>query len=293
MEYIENLFEDEVRNDFTVTSKRKRIWNVELEMLTLVEKICSQYNLKYWLDFGTLLGAIRHSGFVPWDDDIDISMPRPDYQIFQKVAPRHLSYPFFLQNIYNDGKWLFSKLRNSETSCICYPDDTLNQGIFIDIFPLDSVPSNDDAKSLAVYETELELYMLGSNETAFAHKLESGRCILPLDIINTLKKSGSLASFQYYEQFAASNYGCTDTISFLPWVFSSNNFSIGRKKSWFDSIIHVPFEKMVVPVPAFYQEILSSTYGDYLTIRKGTTLHEGAIFDPDVPYTVKINSLRL
>ncbi len=78
-----SFFEQEERCDFLVTEKRKKIWAVLLDLLIKFDFVCKKYSLTYFLADGTLLGAARHQGFIPWDDDIDVSMPREDYEKFQ------------------------------------------------------------------------------------------------------------------------------------------------------------------------------------------------------------------
>ena len=78
----EIFFEEEVRCDFLVTQDRKKLWAVLLDMLLKIDDVCKKYHLTYFLEAGTLLGAIRHKGMIPWDDDIDIFMPRKDYNKF-------------------------------------------------------------------------------------------------------------------------------------------------------------------------------------------------------------------
>uniref|UniRef100_UPI0027346B1B LicD family protein n=1 Tax=uncultured Duncaniella sp. TaxID=2768039 RepID=UPI0027346B1B len=71
---------EEIRNGYTVSTLSKRVWQIQLDMLGVLLKVCKKYNLKIWAEGGTLIGAIRHKGFIPWDDDIDISISRPDYE---------------------------------------------------------------------------------------------------------------------------------------------------------------------------------------------------------------------
>ena len=87
LQYNENYLEDEVRDGFYVPSMIKRTWAVELDVLAEVDRICRKHNIKYYAEWGTLLGAVRHGGFIPWDDDLDIAMQRNDYIRFCEVAP--------------------------------------------------------------------------------------------------------------------------------------------------------------------------------------------------------------
>lgn len=114
---------------------------VMLETLVEVDRICRKYNIRYWLVSGTLLGAVRHEGFIPWDDDLDIAMPLEDYNIFLTIAQKELPENMFLQTHGSDPTFPydFAKIRNSKGKIIekheRYKKITYNQGIFIDIFP--------------------------------------------------------------------------------------------------------------------------------------------------------------
>lgn len=82
--------QDEYIDGYFVSSKTKKIWNIELDMLKLLDDICKKYSLKYFVAYGTLLGAVRHKGFVPWDDDIDVFMLRDDYNKLARIAPAEI-----------------------------------------------------------------------------------------------------------------------------------------------------------------------------------------------------------
>ena len=119
MEFDVNFFQEEERSGFLVTEKRKKVWAAGLRMLELFDTVCRKYDLKYFVYYGTLLGAVRHQGFEPWDDDIDVVMLREDYEKFQAVAPAEIQEPYFFQNSYTDRLlWPFSKIRDSRTTAI-------------------------------------------------------------------------------------------------------------------------------------------------------------------------------
>ena len=87
--------------EYIVSEEMKKVRDVQVEMVTFLLKVCQKHNLKIWADGGTLLGAVRHKGYIPWDDDIDLLMFREDYDKFLKVAPSELSDKFFLQSFNN------------------------------------------------------------------------------------------------------------------------------------------------------------------------------------------------
>ena len=90
MEFQDQFFESEVREGFYITSMMKRSWAAQLEILKDVDEVCTKYGISYFADAGTLLGAVRHRGFIPWDDDLDICMMRKDYHRFISVAEKEL-----------------------------------------------------------------------------------------------------------------------------------------------------------------------------------------------------------
>lgn len=124
-----------------------RLHRTLIEILDFVVEICEQNDLQYCLLYGTALGAYRHKGFIPWDDDLDIGMPRADYEKFIQIMKCRPSTNFDLQNEWNEEKWFltFSKIRKNGTCFIESIVDGLykNNGIYIDIFPLDFVNKNN------------------------------------------------------------------------------------------------------------------------------------------------------
>lgn len=96
------FYKEEIRCGYTVDEKTKRVWAVQLEMLDEVERICKANGLKYFADSGTLIGTIRHEGYIPWDDDIDLVMLREDYDQFVQIAPDWLKEDLVLQTVYTE-----------------------------------------------------------------------------------------------------------------------------------------------------------------------------------------------
>ena len=129
-----------------MNNNMNRLQLTELEILLAVDNICKKYNIDYFLDSGTALGAIRHHGFIPWDDDIDIGMLREDYDRFISIAQSELGEKYFLQTFSSDPgcPCLFAKVRKNGTSVIENNKQgmKMHTGIWIDIFPFDSLPKS-------------------------------------------------------------------------------------------------------------------------------------------------------
>ena len=122
----------------------RKLQLIQLEMLKVVDNICSNHKIKYSLYAGTLLGAVRHKGFIPWDDDLDVCMPRKDYNRFIKICGQCLPKEYCLQNKENEPRFSqsFTKMRKKHTTFLQggEPVSDYHHGIFIDIFPIDRRP---------------------------------------------------------------------------------------------------------------------------------------------------------
>ena len=144
----EGFLDEEERCGYLVSSKMKKLWAVELDLLAELDRVCKKHNLQYFADSGTLLGAVRHKGFIPWDDDIDVVMLREDYDYLIQKCAGEFKHPYFLQSAYTDDGYLrtHAQLRNSMTTMML-PNEAMkvkfNQGVFLDVFPLDYLPENE------------------------------------------------------------------------------------------------------------------------------------------------------
>ena len=99
--FIENIDRDEMRSGFLVTSHRKKLWNVQIGIVNEFARICKKHNLRWFAHGGTLLGSVRHKGFVPWDDDMDVALFRPDYEKFRQIVVDEIRAPYFFDPWYN------------------------------------------------------------------------------------------------------------------------------------------------------------------------------------------------
>ena len=125
---------------------QRQIWATEQEILDVIHQVCAEHGLRYSLAYGTLIGAVRHKGFIPWDDDIDLMMPREDYEKLLAVWDQSAPKGYILQNTRTDSDFTqnFTKIRKDHTAFLQDEAERTkhyHKGIFVDIFPGDRVPS--------------------------------------------------------------------------------------------------------------------------------------------------------
>lgn len=275
---MENNFfslEEEVRCDFVVSEKRKKIWRTQLDIAQEIKRICEKHHIKYFIIWGTLLGAVRHKGYIPWDDDFDIAFLREDYEKFCKIARKEIQQPFFYQDALSDREFFigYARIRDSRTTAwiLANPSPTYNNGIYVDLYPLDVLPKNEylwKAQSSIIkglIKRLRENRALKKSDTVyqilvFLHRL----CSRAFDWKKNPEKVGTL--FQPY--LVEDGY----------WFYAKD-----VKRT-----VQLSFENTVFPAPAGYKNLLRTVYGDYMKFppkRKRGTWHGGqVVFEPDMSY---------
>ncbi|MHA1288477.1 MAG: LicD family protein, partial [Candidatus Thorarchaeota archaeon] len=224
-------------------------------------------NLKYYLSSGTLLGAVRHSGFIPWDDDIDVIMFRKDYEKFLESAPNEIGSQYFLQTHASEKQYPFpfAKLRNSETTLIEKEVNkfNINQGIYIDIFPIDGIPTNRLLRTLGWIPISiigyLSLFKTVRKESPhkFAIIFRILNFIIPI-------KAWTLSSL-YISLCKLCDVDKAKFVAFSAWPDYSFDLIIYRK-SLFEETIMLHFHDHLFPVPSGYDELLKQLYGEYMVL---------------------------
>lgn len=272
----------------------KKVWCVEMDLLKHFLEFCRVHHLRCWVDGGTLLGAVRHHGFIPWDDDIDLCMPREDYDRMVKLAPAYFKPPYLLQCAYTDVDYYYgqAQFRNGDTAGI-RPSDSFqpyNLGIFIDIFVLDGVP--DDAEKLKdVLKRTRKIYrFLKAKNT---HILASGRLGLVFrkwKCQRAVKRRGWTAIYQEAEDLLrATSWDDTERVAELS--FSGDDIIFD--KHIFDETVWLDFEDIQVPAPAGYDKLLRTQYGaNYMTPLKAPSYHGEVIFDTERSYREVLPEVR-
>lgn len=285
-------FEDEIICGFNVSAKMKRVWGIQLEILEQVKEICRKYNIRYYAIAGTLLGAVRHDGYIPWDDDIDIGMPRKDYNRFIKIICNEIDYPYFVQTFLNEPSFPYDmiKIRDSRTTG-CTPWEirtNCNKGIFIDIFPIDNEPDNEKERIKENKRIKKLLYRaaLLSRETD-----NSGETGIQ-KIKKNIKRIGLKLPFSkklkcYYIRQAI--HCCEQYNSKQTFYCGMRSFSNSQKFRWKNTDCEVLEDHIFcdtsIKIPRGYENILTNIYGDWKKLIIGDSFHEGTIYEPDVPYS--------
>ena len=285
IKYEDSFFEGEWREGFFVESKMKRAWAAEMVVLEEIDRICKAHGIQYFADWGTLLGAVRHKGFIPWDDDIDIVMKRKDYNKFLQVVQEEIPSGWLMCNASlpggDDWDHEFSRLINGLK--IDFAKEHLDKFhgcpyiVGVDIFPLDNLPEDEEEVSVLYSLMKIAygtIFFVKRNEMEIAEKqldeLEK-MCQIKFD------RGGNLSQqlFQLLD-ILNSSYSHIETpemISYFSWYIQ--NKKVIFKKEWYSESIEVPFENMMIPIPIGYEQVLKVLYGeDYMVPIIGASAHE-------------------
>lgn len=267
--------------------KLKELHTAELRILRDFHEVCNRLGIRYFACFGTAIGAVRHQGFIPWDDDIDVGMLRDDYEKFRREAPKHLPSRLFLQNYDTDNDyWLqHAKLRDSKTTFIeeGNKEYNWNHGVFIDIFPFDYVPENKWQRWKVKFKEKYYHIAISvlKNKELFVHFGWKNLLRLILKVLFNIRFSSRAEIAQCLDSMLAS-------ISPSKLVCCYEGSQTVYKKEWFDEVQSVRFESTTINLPVGYHEALSKLYGDYMTpppTSQRVPVHVAAVVDIDRPYT--------
>ena len=259
----------------------KQLHEVQVEILDEVVRICEKYKLNYFLVGGTLIGAVRHKGYIPWDDDLDIAMPRLDYDKFIKVAPQELDKKYYMHNIFSDKDyWLsFTKIRKNNTLF----DETMieniesHKGIFLDIFPLDNLNNNKflfKIKWSILYNIRYFcLYYRGVYDRSYINHYLTCK-------IFSIFKSYKLLNFSNWFMKLNKNNKSKYLVSY-PGSYTRLKECFER--DWFFPAGKIEFEGKMYNCPNNPDALLTHVYGDYMQLppkeKRVTHLPKKILFD--------------
>lgn len=304
LEFQEDFFEQEVRDGFYISSTMKRVWAAELEVLQKVAEICDRHNIVWYAAYGTLLGAIRHEGFVPWDDDLDIWVKRNDYNRLIQILPEELPPEYEVRSpLLPTGYDQFHTLVNNGSFSM--EEEHLRQyhgcpfSVGLDIFPLDYLPQNDAERDL-----QKNLVMLATRGAQVASAILRGEyekaddpawqkqamqeelwdgihyleeiCGVKIEhqLIENEKWYQVASEFGRWANYFAMMYREEESDCLVPYMDYVRWQTCRLPKEWFADMYGAAFEDFELPVPCGYEPLLRRIYGAYGVIHRKTGAHE-------------------
>ena len=289
----DSYLEDEIRDGFYIPSMTKRTWAMELTVLDLIDSICSKHNITYFADWGTYLGAIRHKGFVPWDDDLDICMHRNELNKFLAVAKEELPEGYSVMSFHNNDyswKFIYNIVPNDH---MCFTPEYLKSHysfpyiVAIDIFIIDNI-SDDDSIEQSRNE-QVKRLLNEADKISLSEQSEPDKLNKMRALYDEAEKLLQLEN----------EHDTKRVVQKVPWgVYHNRTYD----KSDFINAVRVPFEMTSVPVPLCFNKILSSKYGNFMNIVFGGGGHNYPYYigqkkalkeDFDYPATYKFSESDL
>ena len=274
-------------NEYSVSEKRRTVWNIEIELLKRFIKACEENGLNYFLIGGTAIGAVRHKVFIPWDDDFDIGMLRADFEKFLEVADKYFGGDFVVQyGVQKNCVATFMRIRDINSTAIIRNQKTMNtdHGVFIEIYPFDKVPAN---RLMRKIQWKISASFIDVLQKRYIDK-HLGPIAQIIDCFYANKPTS--------EVFRAWNNVCTffnkyhmkkvDTVS-IP-IYSSSEVDFYDEKDVIQTQM-TEFEDFVVRIPIGNDRCLRKTYGDYMKLppveQRGMHHSRDIFYDPYHPYS--------
>ena len=246
----------------------RKVQMTQLEIAKEIRRVCDENNIQYFLCFGTMLGAVRHKGFIPWDDDMDMGMIRSEYERFLEIAPQKLKPEYLLQTWHSDPEYPlpFAKVRKRGTVYLENKSTRMKEnGFFVDIFPFDFQPASEVEREL-VNKQRLDYFRTKLMKSKFTPWMEEGK-------INWKKRVGYL----YYQMKAlfvsgeelvrkhddlVMSYGENEL---LYWQ-EGNGVMRNIQRKWCEELTDYEFEGELFKGSKYYDKVLRTSYGDYMQL---------------------------
>ncbi len=237
----------------------------ELELLQEADRVAKKYNITYCIIAGTMLGAVRHGGFIPWDDDVDIAMLRSEYERFREACKKELDpEKFYFQDhtVTAGYRWGYGKLRRKGTLFLREHQEHMpyEQGVFMDVFPLDPVPASGWGRSMKNLECFVVRKLLWAKVGKKADRNPLKRLLYAA--LDKIPETGILG---YYNGMIERAQHCCS-----PWVrilmFPTPNNSYGYLEKWYQGGDEIAFEGISFPGVNHADEYLRFKFGDYMIL---------------------------
>lgn len=297
---------DEVRNGFWIPAVMKQAWAADIEVLMEIDRVCKKHNIQYFADWGTLLGAVRHGGFIPWDDDLDIVMKREDYNKFMTVARFDMEEGFDVQSFYTEKDYWLFMAKVVGRNHICFEKEHLRRFhnfpyiASVDIFVLDYVHRDAEEEEK---RRVLCKYMLGVANDIIEGKVTPYEKEKSLQILEDMygkklpriAEPSEMGKYLYGEIekiFAQVHKEDADKLTQLfPGGLKGSAFQF--PKEYYENSIDLPFEYFRIPVPAAYDKMLRMRYGDYIRLVKDAGAHNYPFFEGQKENLLKVLDFSL
>lgn len=284
--FPDDFFQDEVRDGFFVEHKMKCAWAAQMEVLAEIDRICKKYGIRYFADSGTLLGAVRHKGFIPWDDDIDIAMLRNDYRKFFSIVRAEMPEGWAALEMDEEYDELFGRVVNSgiydsgQERLIRFHGCPYAVGV--DIFPIDYVPPVKAEEEIwyliSQYLFELIQNLKTLGEDNIREKIEPDlqvmeeMCRVKFDRSGNLERQIRELLNRMVQMYPGDD---AEELEYIILDLAKKEKRYKYKPEWYAESIDVPFENIRIPIPAGYVEVLRVLFGDdYMIPQKGGADHD-------------------
>lgn len=266
----------------------KKMQQKMLEMLLYFKDFCQKYNLRFWLIGGGAIGAVREHGFVPWDDDVDVQMPREDYERFHKLWKKYGDkdrYVLCRSNRKVNYHHCASSLRDPNTTFICTYNQNyeLCHGISLEFGAMDATPDSRLLQYIQIFWGYV--YALFNNQRLPNNRGKAARIVTKL-VYAVIPSKKMKDDIWIYAQKQKAKYSW-DKCHYVKELWGKTSF-INFPKEWFDSVVWMDFEGYKMPLPAGYHEYLTMIFGDYMKrppMKDRVAKHDITYIDMDHPYT--------
>lgn len=250
----------------------REIQNVSLQILKAIAEICERQGYRYSLIYGTLIGAVRHHGFIPWDDDVDIMMPRPDYEELLKYLDAHISdFPYL--KVFNcetceDYPYMITRISDERYQIDVDNEKPYGMGVFIDIYPYDGLgKTKKEALKFGLKGDRLSSLCFQATRNRFS--IGTTKSILRIIIKFPVFLYAKMRGKNHYQKKLSNlaglkNYEESEFVGCVVWLSGGERDIF--PKAWFDETIKLKFEEYEFNVPKEYDKILKHIYGDYMQL---------------------------